>query len=68
VQFALFVAGTLEMLLGVQFDPVQIVVIEGQAAQRCIQRRGELLERGLIEATQRRAAIAVGARPAIGCG
>ncbi|MNG01041.1 hypothetical protein D3C84_840010 [compost metagenome] len=34
MQLTLLVTGHLEMLTGVQFDPVQIVVIERQAAQR----------------------------------
>ncbi|MNH24453.1 hypothetical protein D3C79_843830 [compost metagenome] len=38
VQFALLVTGCLEVLLGVQCDPVQIVIVEGQAAQRGVQR------------------------------
>ncbi|MNI22597.1 hypothetical protein D3C73_761550 [compost metagenome] len=40
VQFALFVTGGLKVLLGVQLDPVEVVVVEGQAAQRRIYRRG----------------------------
>ncbi|MNP39855.1 hypothetical protein D3C76_1334450 [compost metagenome] len=37
VQLSLFIAGTLEMLLGVEIDPIQVVVVERQAAQRRVQ-------------------------------
>ncbi|MNF74690.1 hypothetical protein D3C84_567290 [compost metagenome] len=62
VQFALFVAGRLEVLLCVQFDPVEIVIVECQAAQRRVQRRGQLLDCRRIETAELRATVAVGAR------
>ncbi len=66
VQFTLLVAGGFEMALGMQFDPVQVVIIEGQAAQRRVGGLCQLLECVGVEATQLRAAIAVGARLAGG--
>jgi len=66
LQLALLVAGGLEVLLGVAFDPVQIIVIKGQAAQRRIRGGGQLLERGAVECAQLRAAGTVGARLAAG--
>ncbi|MCY1405066.1 hypothetical protein D9M71_202980 [compost metagenome] len=53
--------GLLEVPLRVQFDPVQVIIVKRQAAQRCIGSLGQLFQPGLVEAPQQDAAVAVGA-------
>ena len=62
MQFTLFGAGALEVLLRVQFDPVQIIVIQGQAAEGRIDSRSQLFDCRLIKTAQFRAPVGIGAR------
>jgi hypothetical protein len=66
VQLTLLITGGLEMLLGMQLDPVEVIVIERQAAQRRVHCGSQLFERGLVEAAKGGATVAVGTRLATG--
>ncbi|MCY1402395.1 hypothetical protein D9M71_175350 [compost metagenome] len=62
VDFRLFALAGLEVPLGVQFDPVEVVVVQRQAAQRRIGGVGQLLQAVGIEAAEHRLAAGIQAR------
>ncbi|MNI44386.1 hypothetical protein D3C73_987600 [compost metagenome] len=54
-----FVLHCLEMALGMQRDPVQVIVIQRQTAQGCAGRLGQLLQRIGVKRAQQRPALRV---------
>ncbi|MCY1412708.1 hypothetical protein D9M71_281220 [compost metagenome] len=60
------VADCLEVLPGMQLDPVQVVVVQGQAAQRSVCGTGQLLDGVGIETGQQRASVGIDARLPMG--
>ncbi|MNZ92203.1 hypothetical protein D3C78_1112190 [compost metagenome] len=60
------VAGGLEVLAGVQLDPVQVVVVQGQAAQRRVGCTGQLPDGRCIEAGEQRTAVGIHPRLSMG--
>ncbi|MNE82943.1 hypothetical protein D3C80_1797150 [compost metagenome] len=58
--------GCLKMLLRMQFDPVQVVVTQGQAAQRAVDGFGQLPQALLIEVRLQRAPFGIDAGTALG--